>query len=231
MKLIGKYVAKKIAGLIVLGLILAGGLFWFRHKLFGGSLTSKYEFVITRFERESQLVVAGADVKTTSTQVFTNNHFKDWPDWTQTFTKVLVGRDLVVDIPVETEFKLQLEGLTKDDVSISGNTLTFKKPLKVHVDSQPVDVPKIKKSGSGLIDKAADLFTSGKKAQEFLAEKSQEALYKTSEKVLDDQDRQEKVAEFASQSLENLLNLSSEEKLEVELTVGDLEFINVDEKD
>lgn len=228
MKLVGKYVAKKIAGLIVLGLIVAGGVFWFRHRLFGGTLTAKYEFVIKSFEQESQLIVAGAEVKTTVPQTFTNDNFKDWPDWTQPLTKALVGRDLVMDIPVETEFKLQLAGLTKDDVRISGNTLTFKRPLKVHVDSQPVDVPKIKKSGSGLVDKAVDLFTSGQKAQEFFAEKSQEAMHKTSEHVLDDQERQEKVAKFASQALENLLNLSSAEKLEVDLTVNDLEFVNID---
>lgn len=231
MKMIGKYVAKKIASLLVLGLLLIGSFFWLKSQFpnwFAGTLTSKYEFVIKSFEEESQLIVAGAEVDTTATHVFTNDQLQDWPKWTQPLTKALVGRDLVVEIPVETEFKLQLEGLTKDDVSISGKNLTFKKPLVVHVDSQPVDVPKRIEGDNGLIDKAVDVFTSGTKAQEFLAEKSQEVLYKTSEEVMADQGRQEKVAKFASQALENLLNLSSEEKLEVELTVEDLEFVNVD---
>lgn len=233
MTAIGRAIMKQLVTLLVLVLLLAGGAYYFRETLkerfFGGSLEAKYELVIKRFARESQLIVAGAEVDTTATQVFTNDNFKDWPEWTQPLTKALVGRDLVVDIPVETEFKLQLEGLTKGDVAIEGNTLTFKTPLVVHVDSQPVGVPEIKHSGSGLVDKAVDFLTSGQKAQEFLAEKSQEALYKTSEEVLTDQNRQEKVAEFASQSLEDLLNLASDEKLEVELTVTDLEFVIVDQ--
>ena len=75
-----------------------------------------------------------------------------------------------------------------------------------------------------------DVFTSGLKAQEFLNEKSQEAIYNTSEKVLNDAERQEKVASFAETALENLLNLNSEEKLEVEIEVADLNFQIVDKK-
>ncbi|MFA9414276.1 MULTISPECIES: hypothetical protein [unclassified Streptococcus] len=228
MKLIGKFMAKKIASLVVLVLIALSLVFHFREQFFGGILTSKYSFVIKRFERENQLVVAGVDVETTAEQVFTNKHFKDWPEWTEPLTKALVGRDLVAEIPVKTEFKLELKGLDKSDLTITNSVLSFKKPLTVYVDSQATGVPVIKKSGSGLVDKAVDLFTSGQKAQEFLAEKSQEAIYETSEHVLDDLDRQKKVATFASQSLEQLLNLDRDDKLMVELTVDDLEFINVD---
>lgn len=231
MQLIKKYLAKKIASLLVLLLILVGGFFAVRHFLpdwFSGTLSSKYEFVITRFERESQLVVAGADVETTANHVFTNDHLKDWPDWTKPLTKALVGRDLEVEIPVKTEFKLELKNLTKNDVAVQNGVLTFKKPLTVYVDSQTTGLPDIKKSGSGLVDKAVDLFTSSKKAQEFLGAKSQEALYKTSEHVLGDTERQEKVAKFASQSLENLLNLDNDATLTVNLTVDDLVFVNVD---
>lgn len=231
MKQIGKYVAKQIASLIVLGLILLGVFFYFRPRWFDGTLTSKYEFVMTRFERESQLVVAGADVETRAEQVFTNDNFKDWPDWTKPLTSALVGRELVAEIPVKTEFKLELKDLTQDDVVISDGVLTFKKPLTTYVDSQSVGVPVIKKTGSGLVDKAVDLFTSGQKAQEFLAEKSQEAVYKTSEQVLNDKERQEKVAKFAEESLENLLNLGSNQELDVELAVHDLTFVIEDKKE
>jgi hypothetical protein len=41
---------------------------------------------------------------------------------------------------------------------------------------------------------------------------------------------QEKVATFAETALENLLNLNSEEKLEVEIEVADLNFQIVDKK-
>lgn len=231
MKTIGKYMAKKIASLLVLGLLLVGGFFWLKSQFpnwFAGTVTTQYQFVIKRFEKKSQLVVADAEVQTTVPKTFTNDKMQDWPKWTQKFTKILVGRDLVVDIPVKTEFKLQLEGVDENDVVIAENRLTFKKPLKVHVDSQSVGVPIIKSTSSGVVDKLVDAVTSSRKAQEFLLEKSQEAMYETSEHVLDDQGRQEKVAKFASQALENLLNLSSDEKLEVDLTVDDLEFVNID---
>lgn len=234
MKLIGKFLAKKIASLLILVLLVAGLAFYFRANwlsFFEGSLSSRYDFVITRFERESQLVIAGADVKTTSTQVFTNNTVKDWPDWIQPLTRVIIGRDLVVDIPTKTEFKLELKDVTKEDVVITEGVLSFKHPLTVYVDSQPVDVPVIKKSGSGLIDKVVDHYTSGKKAMDFLAEKSQAAMYVTSEHVLSEPERQDKVAEFASQSLENLLNLDNKDKLKVQLTADDLTFVIADKKE
>ncbi|MFH0385949.1 hypothetical protein ACHBIF_09545, partial [Streptococcus sp. A11] len=81
-----------------------------------------------------------------------------------------------------------------------------------------------------LIDKAVDVFTAGQKAQEFLSDKSQEAIYKTSEYVLNDAERQEKVVGFAENSLESLLNLNSDEKLEVDLSLDDLSFVIVDKK-
>ncbi|MGU8043962.1 hypothetical protein ACS60V_01420 [Streptococcus suis] len=47
---------------------------------------------------------------------------------------------------------------------------------------------------------------------------------------MNDAGRQEKVAAFAETALENLLNLNSEEKLEVEIEVADLNFQIVDKK-
>lgn len=233
MKTIGKYLAKKVAGIILLVGLLAIGILLVQKQFsgaFSGSHTAQYEFVIKRFEAESKLVVAGAEVDTTADHTFENDELKEWPDWTQPITKFFVSRELTVEIPIQTEFKLVLKGIDKSDITVQNNTLTFKKPLVVEVDSQQVGNVTLSKSSNGLVDKAVDVFTSGQKAQEFLNEKSQEAIYKTSEEVLNDAERQEKVAAFAETALENLLNLNSEEKLEVEIEVSDLNFQIVDKK-
>ncbi|HFI0328347.1 TPA: hypothetical protein ACGOU4_000918 [Streptococcus suis] len=47
---------------------------------------------------------------------------------------------------------------------------------------------------------------------------------------MNDAERQEKVAAFAETALEKLLNLNSEEKLEVEMELVDLNFQIVDKK-
>ncbi|HFI0813028.1 TPA: hypothetical protein ACGO1J_001676 [Streptococcus suis] len=233
MKTVGRFFAKKLASLLVLLLVLGIGIFWFRNSIlawFQGTHKVQYEFVIKKFEAESKLVVAGAEVDTTANHIFDNNHLQEWPDWTEPITKLFVGREMSVEIPVQTEFKLVLEGIGQSDIQIQNNNLTFKKPVLVEVDSQQHGEIKISNNSNGLLDKAVDVFTSGLKAQEFLNEKSQEAIYKTSEKVLNDAERQEKVAAFAETALENLLNLNSEEKLEVEIEVADLNFQIVDKK-
>ncbi|MFH0372977.1 hypothetical protein [Streptococcus sp. A22] len=233
MKTVGKFFAKKVASLLVVLLVLAIGVIWFRNSIFAwfrGTHRVQYEFVIKRFEQETKLIVAGADVETTANHTFENNKMKEWPDWTEPITKLFVGREMSVEIPVQTEFKLDLEGLTKDDIRIEDNTLTFQNSLTVEVDSQQHGEIKISNNSNGLIDKAVDVFTAGQKAQEFLSDKSQEAIYKTSEYVLNDAERQEKVVGFAENSLESLLNLNSDEKLEVDLSLDDLSFVIVDKK-
>ncbi len=233
MKTVGKFFAKKLASLLVVLLVLAIGVIWFRNSIFAwfrGTHTVQYEFVIKRFAQETKLIVAGADVETTANHTFENNKMKEWPDWTEPITKLFVGREMSVEIPVQTEFKLDLEGLTKDDIRIEDNTLTFQNSLTVEVDSQQHGEIKISNNSNGLIDKAVDVFTAGQKAQEFLSDKSQEAIYKTSEYVLNDAERQEKVVGFAENSLESLLNLNSDEKLEVDLSLDDLNFVIVDKK-
>ncbi|MGQ7595709.1 hypothetical protein ACTGVC_04185 [Streptococcus suis] len=233
MKTVGKFFAKKVASLLVVLLVLAIGVIWFRNSIFAwfrGTHRVQYEFVIKRFEQETKLIVAGADVETTANHTFENNKMKEWPDWTEPITKLFVGREMSVEIPVQTEFKLDLEGLTKDDIRIEDNTLTFKNFLTVEVDSQQHGEIKISNNSNGLIDKAVDVFTAGQKAQEFLSDKSQEAIYKTSEYVLNDAERQEMVVGFAENSLESLLNLNSDEKLEVDLSLDDLNFVIVDKK-
>lgn len=233
MKTVGKFFAKKLASLLVVLLVLAIGVIWFRNSIFAwfrGTHRVQYEFVIKRFEQETKLIVAGADVETTANHTFENNKMKEWPDWTEPITKLFVGREMSVEIPVQTEFKLDLEGLTKDDIRIEDNTLTFKNFLTVEVDSQQHGEIKISNNSNGLIDKAVDVFTAGQKAQEFLSDKSQEAIYKTSEYVLNDAERQEMVVGFAENSLESLLNLNSDEKLEVDLSLDDLNFVIVDKK-
>lgn len=233
MKTVGKFFAKKLASLLVVLLVLAIGVIWFRNSIFAwfrGTHRVQYEFVIKRFEQETKLIVAGADVETTANHTFENNKMKEWPDWTEPITKLFVGREMSVEIPVQTEFKLDLEGLTKDDIRIEDNTLTFQNSLTVEVDSQQHGEIKISNNSNGLIDKAVDVFTAGQKAQEFLSDKSQEAIYKTSEYVLNDAERQEMVVGFAENSLESLLNLNSDEKLEVDLSLDDLNFVIVDKK-
>ncbi|MDG3131483.1 hypothetical protein MKL26_00405 [Streptococcus suis] len=135
-----------------------------------------------------------------------------------------------IDIPVQTEFKLVLKGIEKSDIRVQNNTLTFKKPVIVEVDSQQYGAITINNASNGLLDKAVDMLTSGQKAQEFLTDKSQEAIYETSKKVLNDAKRREKVAAFAETALENLLNLNSDETLEVKLNTDDLKFQIVDQK-
>ena len=63
---------------------------------------------------------------------------------------------------------------------------------------------------------------------EFLEEKSQDAIYATSENVMNDMERREKVAKYAEEALENLLNLNSEQKIDVKINVENLTFINID---
>lgn len=233
MKTVGKMILSKIITIILVVLVLGAGFLWFKNGFFGmfnGTTSSQYSFVIKRFEKESQLVVAGADVETTAQHVFENDALKDWPDWTKVVTKIFVGRDVTVNIPVKTEFKLELMGLSESDINITDHVLTFKKPLTIYVDSQQDGTIEIPKSSNGIVDKVVDAWTSGQKAQEFLNERSQEAMYKTSSHILQQKDKQEKVAQFASEALENLINLGSEEDLNVIIEVSDLNFVIQDKK-
>ncbi len=136
MKEIGKYLTKKVAGIIlIVGLLVIGFLLVQKQFLgtFSGSHTAQYEFVIKKFEAESKLVVAGAEVDTTANHTFENDELKEWPDWTHPITKLFVSRELTVEIPIQTEFKIVLKGIDKSDITVQNNTLTFKKPLVVEV--------------------------------------------------------------------------------------------------
>lgn len=233
MKTIGKMLLSKVLTVVVVVAVLAIGFLWFKNGIFGlfdGVTKEQYSFVIKRFEKESQLVVAGADVETTANPVFENKALESWPNWTKPITKVLIGRESTVELPIKTEFKLELEGLGEEDITISDNVLTFNKPLTVYVDSQTDGEIKIKSAKSGVVDKVVDAFTASKKAQEFLAKESKKAIYKTSEHVLNDEERQEKVAKFAGESLENLINLGAEKELDVQVDVDDLVFKIQDKK-
>lgn len=70
---------------------------------------------------------------------------------------------------------------------------------------------------------------------EFLDEKSQNAIYKTSNNVMAQEKYQKKVAKYASQDLEKLLNLKSDDKISVKISVkinvSDLKFENIDPKE
>lgn len=230
MKTLGKAIANKIAAVIVVVLVVVGIGFWGKTQLFGGTTSAEYQFVIKRFSKKSQLVVADADVATTANKEFNADMTKDWPKWADFIADLIVSRKVTLEIPVKTEFKLDLEGLGKEDISISNNVLTFKKPLTVYVDSQQEGESNVKKSSSGILDKGVDLVTGSQKAMEFLEEKSQDAIYATSDEVMNSKKRQEKVAKFSEEALENLLNLNSEQKLDVQISVKDLEFKNIDPK-
>lgn len=232
MKTIGKALANKIATIIIILLVVVIGFFTIKHfipNLFGGTTTSQYETIVKKFSQESKLVVAGAESETTANHTFTNDNVKDWPDWAKPIVAVIVGRDVTVSIPIKTEFKLELKGITPKDVNIKNNVLTFKHPITVEVDSQQDGLIKANNS-NGIIDKVVDAATSGSKAQEFLDAKAQETLAITSDNVLNNKERQNKVLNFAQKDLENLLNLGNKEHLSVKLNQNDLKFTNIDKK-
>ena len=121
--------------------------------------------------------------------------------------------------------------IAQNDIEIKDNVLTFKNPLTVKVDSQKEGGLEILSSSSGIVDKTVDVVTSNKKAMEFLDEKSQNAIYKTSNNVMAQEKYQKKVAKYASQDLEKLLNLKSDDKISVKINVSDLKFENIDPKE
>ena len=228
MKTLGKALVNKIATIIILAVLFGGAVWYFKGRVGGGTSSSEYSFIIKRFSKKNQLLIADADVATTSEKQFDADLTKDWPEWTKWFADVIVSRKIVMEIPVKTEFKLELEGLDKDDILIENHVLTFKKNLTVYVDSQKNGETTIKSSSSGLLDKGVDLITGSKKAMEFLEDKSQDAIYATSENVMNNMERREKVAKYAEEALENLLNLNSEQNIDVKIDVKNLTFKNID---
>ncbi|WP_270332593.1 hypothetical protein [Streptococcus infantarius] len=236
MKSIGKALGKEIARIVVIFVVIAAVVFYLKEnndfkKIFGGDTEAKYEHVVKRFSKKNELLVADAAVETTAPQSFNPNMTKDWPDWTKTIADLIVSRKLEVKIPVKTEFKLELADISKNDIDIKNNVLTFKTPLTVKVDSQKEGELEILKASSGIVDKAVDVVTSDKKAMEFLDKKSQTAIYETSNDVMKQEKYQKKVAKYISQDLEQLLNLKSNDKISVKVNVSDLKFENIDPKE
>lgn len=231
MKTLGKAIANKIALIIVLFILVVAG--WFALKYmnpFNGTTRSDYEFVLKTFSKKNELVVSEATTVNTADKVFTSKALQDWPDWTKPLTSIFIGRSMTLEIPVTTEFKLNLSDFTSEDLNIKNNILTLKKPLLVKTDSQQKGESTISNQSNGIIDKAVDLWTSGSKAQEFLNEKSQDSIYQTSEFLMNDKTLQKKVAQYAAEDLEDILNVNSEKKIEVRLSDKDLKFVNVDNK-
>lgn len=231
MKTLGKILANKIATILIIVLLLAGGLFAFRNSIknmFAGTSNAEYEFVIKRFSKQTKLVVADAEIKTTRHQTFENDHLKDWPSWSKPLVKFFVGRDLVVDIPVKTEFKVDLNNISKDDITINHGVVTFSKFLTIEVDSQQDGDPTIQKTSNGAVDKIVDAATSGKEAQKFFSEKTKETVYKTSDYVL--KKKKTKIIEATNAALSNILNLSSDKYLKVDLQENNINFKIVDKK-
>ncbi|WP_238386369.1 hypothetical protein [Streptococcus sp. S784/96/1] len=104
--------------------------------------------------------------------------------------------------------------------------------MTVNVDSQQDGTPDIVSTSSGIVDKAVDLLTASKKAMDFIEEKAQETVYETSQEAIRDRERQEKVAKYAAENLEKLLNLDNQnqEDIDVQISVSDLTFKNIDPK-
>lgn len=230
MKFLIKSFLNKLIWIIVLLLVIAGGTSYFVQR-YNGKVEQEYQFVIKQFSKQSQLVVADAGIETKAHKTFESKATKDWPEWTKGIQRVFVNREMNIEIPVKTEFKLELKNLSKSDVNIKDNVLTFKHPLTVNVDSQPVGNVEIKDSKSGIVDKAVDLFTSSKKGQEFLSEKSGDALEATSKKIMSQKDKRQKVAKYSEEALENILNLNSDEKITIKISESDLKFVNIDSKE
>lgn len=224
-----KRLAKIMVTLIIIIVIASGAGLFFKDQLiglFGGTTTAEYKYVIKRFDQQVQLVVADAETDTTRKQTFKPDNFKKWPRWTETITRFFIGRDMEVLIPVTTEFKIDLDGISKKDITIKDKMVTFNKPLTVYVDSQQNGKLKIKKQSNGLVDKAVDVATSGTKAQEFLEEKIDETVYNTSAFVLSE--KKDKVIKASEKALNSILNINSDKEIKVQLTEEDLHFKNKD---
>ena len=226
-----KKIATNVISFIIIIAILLGGFLIYKNSKDQKKLKAEYKYVVKKFTQKSELVVADAEVATSAKKEFKSEATKDWPTWTEPIVKAFVGRTIELNVPVKTEFKIVLKDISEDDVIIDGkNTLKFKKPLTINVDSQVEGEIEILNSKSGLIDKTVDVVTSGQKAQEFFSEKSADAIYSTSEFVIKDEKTIKKVIPAAEEALENVLNVSSNKKIDVVLTKDDLVFVNVDPK-
>lgn len=225
-----KRVVQNVITFMIIAVIIMGVFSIYRSYKHNKELEKTYDFVISKFTEKNELVVADATVDTNAKKTFTPEATKEWPSWIQPLVKLVSSRRIELKIPVKTEFKLVLNEIDKDDISIKDNKVTFRKPLTVNVDSQIEGDVEIVNSSNGLLDKAADMLTSGKSAQEFLNEKSQDTVYDTSEYIMEDKDTVKKVVKSAQKSLEEILNISSSSNISVELTEDDLTFVNVDKK-
>lgn len=119
----------------------------------------------------------------------------------------------------------------KDDIVIRDNVLSFKNPIVINVDSQVEGEIVILKSSSGIVDRAVDVFTSGRKAQEFFAEKSQRLVYETSNYVMSSDDINDKIVKYTKDEIESLINLATDKKIRVDIDRDDIILVNIDMKD
>ena len=90
MKQIRNRLTKILVPLLVLVALTCGLGFFFRDQLthlFGGTTTADYNYVLKRFDKQIQLVVADAETDTTRKQTFQNDNLTEWPSWTETITR------------------------------------------------------------------------------------------------------------------------------------------------
>ena len=149
-----KRVVQNVITFMIIAVIIMGGFSIYRSYKHNKELEKTYDFVISKFTEKNELVVADATVDNNAKKTFTPEATKEWPSWIQPLVKLVSGRRIELKIPVKTEFKLVLNEIDKDDISIKDNKVTFKKPLTVNVDSQIEGDVEIVNSSNGLLDKA-----------------------------------------------------------------------------
>jgi hypothetical protein len=64
MKTLGKALANKIATIILLVILIGGAVWYVKGRVGSGTTSSEYSFVIKRFSKKNQLLIADADVVT-----------------------------------------------------------------------------------------------------------------------------------------------------------------------
>lgn len=191
---------------------------------------SDYAYVLKEFVKKNKNIFPKSITVTKAEKYFSNADIKKWPVWLQTIISIFIGRDLSLQIPIETKFILDLSTLTSDDIIIQNNTLMFKKRITIKVSSQQFGSIKVIRTSNSFIDKFVDIGLSGSKVQKFFTNESLSIIHGTSDRLKDNKQIRKKVAKYISENLEKIINMSLKENLKIELEEDDLIFENIDNK-
>ena len=226
MKKLTKLKVKKTVLIVVtLSTLSLGCHVLFNMNLLKENTRSDYAYVLKEFAKKNRLILPKSVTVTQAEKYFSNTDIKKWPVWLQAITTFFIGRDLYLQIPIETKFILDLSTLTSDDIIIQNNTLMFKKRITVKVSSQQFGSIKVIRSNRRFIDKFVDVGLSGSKVQKFFSNESLNIIHSTSDRLKDNKQIRKKVAKDISEYLEKIINMSSKENLKIELEEEDLIFI------